>query len=218
MGLKAQPKHKHFEIYTLIHVWKQYFQHLNWDKIVTYIIILIFFIINYYFNHKLAPLTSHVLVKDYRHHLLTKYEGKGTRTSIFKLFGELGRICECNLGFSKIPISHLLHELAKTWKYAKPKKHFKIQVLNLWLKWKNLCPNLSVTIENKMGNSLKKGLSHFKININDWDIPFPSIFRIFQWIGENFQWGKWNESIGSDAYATKYLAKRSWRYLFPAYV
>ena len=49
----------------------------------------------------------HVIVlKDHPHHL-TKYEGKGTKISIFKLFSELGKIWKCNLGFSKIPISHL---------------------------------------------------------------------------------------------------------------
>ena len=60
----------------------------------------------------------------------------------------------------------------------------------------NLCPNLTFTIENKMGNSHKRGWSRFKLNINDWDISFPKILRIYQWIGKNnFHWGKWNESI-----------------------
>ena len=56
-----------------------------------------------------SSLTSHVIVlKDHPHpHYLTKYEGKGTKISIFKLFSELGKIWKCNLGFSKIPISHL---------------------------------------------------------------------------------------------------------------
>ena len=51
----------------------------------------------------------HVIVlKDHpQPHHLTKYEGKGTKISIFKLFSELGKIWKCNLGFSKIPISHL---------------------------------------------------------------------------------------------------------------
>ena len=47
----------------------------------------------------------HVTVlKDHPHHL-TKYEGKGTKISIFKLYIELGKIWKYNLGFSKIPIS-----------------------------------------------------------------------------------------------------------------
>ena len=58
-----------------------------------------------------------IVLKDHPHHL-TKYEGKGTKISIFKLFSELGKIWKCNLGFSKIPISHLFYELGKTWKYT----------------------------------------------------------------------------------------------------
>ena len=27
-----------------------------------------------------------------------------------------------------------------------------------------------------MGNSHKRGCSHFKLNLNDWDIPFPNVF------------------------------------------
>ena len=60
----------------------------------------------------------HVIVmKDHPHHL-TKYEGKGTKIPIFKLFSELGKIWKCNLSFSKIPISNLFYELGKTWKYT----------------------------------------------------------------------------------------------------
>ena len=45
-------------------------------------------------------------------------------------------------------------------------QHFKIQILNLWMNWEKLCPNLSVTtVENDMGDSLKKFWSHFKLNI-----------------------------------------------------
>ena len=29
----------------------------------------------------------------------------------------------------------------------------------------NLCPDLSCTVENKLGNSHKRGWSHFKINL-----------------------------------------------------
>ena len=45
----------------------------------------------------------HVVLKDHPHHL-TKYEGKGTKISISKLFNELGKIWKCNLVFSKIQI------------------------------------------------------------------------------------------------------------------
>ena len=84
-------------------------------------------------------------------HHLTKYEDKGTKISIFKLFSELGKIWKYNLGFSKIaiPISFM--------NYTAPDEHFKIPMLNLWMRWGNLCPNLSITVENKMENSYKRG-------------------------------------------------------------
>ena len=36
-----------------------------------------------------------------------------------------------------------------------------------------------------MGNSHKRGWPHFKRNLNDWEMSFPKILRIYQWIGEN---------------------------------
>ena len=114
-------------------------------------------------------------------HHLTKYEGKGTNISIFKLFSELGKIWKYNLGFSKILTSHLFHELGKTCQ----DQHFKIPILNLWMSWENLRPNLSFTVENKMENSYKRGWSYFKFKIKDWDISFPKILKICQWIGKN---------------------------------
>ena len=42
-------------------------------------------------------------------------------------------------------------------------QHLKIQMLKQWMSW-----NLSFTGGNKMGNSYKKGWSHFKLNINEF--------------------------------------------------
>ena len=42
-------------------------------------------------------------------------------------------------------------------------QYFKMQMLNLWMSLKNL----SFTVEKEMGNSQKRGWSHFKLNIND---------------------------------------------------
>ena len=39
-------------------------------------------------------------------------------------------------------------------------QHFKIQILNLWMNWEKLCPNLSFTVENKLGNSHIKKDGH----------------------------------------------------------
>ena len=51
--------------------------------------------------------------------------------------------------------------------YRAPDQRFKIQMLNLWRNWENLCPDLSFTVENEMGDSHKRGWSHFKLNRND---------------------------------------------------
>ena len=111
---------------------------------------------------------------------------EGAEMSIVELFSQLEKIWKCNLGFSKIPISHLLLWIGKNLKiYTAPDQHLKIQMLNLWMSWENLCPNLSFTVENKIWNSHKRGWSHFKLNINDWDIPIPKILRICQWFGKN---------------------------------
>ena len=75
-------------------------------------------------------------------------------------------------------------------------QNLKIPMLNLLMSWENLCPNLSFTVENKIENSHKRGWLHFKLKINNWDVPFPKILKICQWIGKNiFHWGKWNQPI-----------------------
>ena len=46
--------------------------------------------------------------------------------------------------------------------YTAQHQHFEIELLNLWMNWENLCPNLGFTVEKTMGNSRKIGWSHFK--------------------------------------------------------
>ena len=123
---------------------------------------------------------------------LTIWPNMKTRWQKSQLSSELqlGKIWKYNVGFSKIPI------LVSFMNYTAPDQHFKIPMLNLCMSWEKLCPNLSFTVENKMENSHKRGWSHFKLKINDWDIPFPKILRVCQWIGKNiFHWGEWNEPI-----------------------
>ena len=121
--------------------------------------------------------------KDHPHHL-TKYEGKGTKN--FEIQSSL---------FKNPNFQSLLWVGENLDIYTTLNHHFKIQLLNIW-SWENLCPNWSFTVENKMGDSHKRGWSYFKLNINDSDIPFPKILRIYQWIGKNiFHWGKSNEPI-----------------------
>ena len=53
------------------------------------------------------------------------YEGKGTKITTFKLFSELGNIWKCNLGLSKISISHLFYELGKLGNIHSPRPTFR---------------------------------------------------------------------------------------------
>ena len=102
--------------------------------------------------------------------------------------------------------------------YIAQDQHFKIQILDLMIYWEKLCPNLSLTVDNKIGNSQKKGWSHFKLNINDWDILFPKILRIYQWIGKNiFHWGKCDKPIWEFCPYHRIFGQKA-KYLFLAYV
>ena len=120
----------------------------------------------------------HVIELKDQPHNLTEYKGKGTKISKFWNF-------LVNWGKFGNAISLWIEKNLEI--YTAPDQRFKVQTLNLWMSWENLCPNLTFTLENKMRNSHKRGSSHFKININDWDIPFPKILRIYLWIsiGEN---------------------------------
>ena len=121
---------------------------------------------------------SHVIVKDHPYYL-TKYEVKGTKISIFKLFNEMAENLEMQSKLFKNPNFPSLWIEKNLEIYTVPDQHFKIQMLNLWMSWENLSPNLTFFLENKLGNSNKRGWSHFKLNLNDWGIPFPKILRIY---------------------------------------
>ena len=115
---------------------------------------------------------------------------QGDKNLNFLTLQRIAENLEIQSRFSKIPI------LISFMNYTVPDQHFKIPMLNLWMSWGNLCPNLNFTVENKMENSHKRRWSHFKRKINGWDIPFPKILRVCQWIGQNiFHWGEWNEPI-----------------------
>ena len=74
------------------------------------------------------------------------------QSSNFQIFSDLGKNWKCSLVFSKIPVFHPFYEWGKT----DQDQHFKIQILNLWMNLEKLCPNLSFTVKNKIGNSHKK--------------------------------------------------------------
>ena len=66
----------------------------------------------------LLSLWPGIVLNDHPHHF-TKYEVKGTKISMFQLFSELRmKIWKCNLGFTKILISHLFYELGKACKHG----------------------------------------------------------------------------------------------------
>ena len=123
--------------------------------------------------------------------LLDQIWRQGGKNINFQTFQWIGENLEMQSRLFKSPNFPSLLWIGKNLEiYTAPDQHFKIQMLNLWMSWETF------TVENKMGNSHKRGWSHFKLNINDWDIPFPKSLRIYQWIGKNiFHWGKWNEPI-----------------------
>ena len=153
MGLVVQPQQDHFAIYTLVYVWKQYFQLLNWHKIVTYIIILTFFL-------KTANLIINWLLSDATCHCTERPPSpfdqiwrQGDKNLNFQTFQWIGENLEMQSRLFKNPNFPSLLWIGKNLEiYTAPDQHFKIQMLNLWMIWENLCPNLSFT-ENKMGDS-----------------------------------------------------------------
>ena len=70
--------------------------------------------------------------------------------------------------------------------------------------------------------SLTKVICHqsLKLNINNWDIPFPKSFKklSMNWEKHFSLLGKWNKPIGNSAHTTKCLVKRPWDYIYLAYV
>ena len=45
--------------------------------------------------------------------------------------------------------------------YTAQDQQFKIQILNLWMNWERICPNLSLTVDIKMGDLQKKKMATF---------------------------------------------------------
>ena len=41
-----------------------------------------------------------------------------------------------------------------------------------------------------MENSHRKGCPNFKLKVDDWDIPFPEVLRIYEWIGKSISIGE----------------------------
>ena len=48
-------------------------------------------------------------------------------------------------------------------------------MLNLWMYWEKLYPNVSLTVKNKIGSLHKMRLFTFQILHDEWDISVPQI-------------------------------------------
>ena len=130
-------------------------------------------------NHKSTALWCHMLCWKT---IPTIWQNMIAKILIFKLFNELGKIWKCDLGFSKIQIFLSLMNQEKLGSIHCPRPTFQNPNFKSWMNWEKWCPNLSITVENKMGNSHKKVWSHFKLTKM---IEIHKILRIYPWIGKN---------------------------------
>ena len=107
------------------------------------------------------------------------------------------------IGYSKIPFFHLVHELGKPWKYTQCKTS--ILKSKFWVYgWIGKVISKTSLLNKMEVLYIKKWWSHFKLNLNDWDIPFPKMFRSYQWIQKNiFHWKKWKEPVWSSPHSTE---------------
>ena len=99
---------------------------------------------------------------------------------------------------SQFPISFMNWEkLGKIGKNTAPDQHFKIQMLNLWMSWENLCPNLSFTLLKIRWGIYIKEDGHISNLTQMIEISYSLKFREFiNELGKTiFHWGKWNEPI-----------------------
>ena len=96
-------------------------------------------------------------------------EARGQKYQFSNFLMNWGKFGSAICAFQKSRFSSFMNweNLVKI--YIAQDQHFKIQILNLWMNWENLCPNLSFIVENKMDKSHKKVWSHFKLNMNDLD-------------------------------------------------
>ena len=78
--------------------------------------------------------------------------------------------------------------------YVQPKANTqKIRILNICINWEHLCPNLSVTVENKICSLLKIRLFTFQTSHNELDIPLPQFESLSKnWEKYVFDWEELN--------------------------
>ena len=122
-------------------------------------------------------------LRDYPQNLIKYENNRASKIPISQLISELGKTWKFNLGSSsKIPsflfffmIWKKLRSPARA-RLKNPKISLlirkdqrqprintqKITILDLWINWQNVCPNLSFTVENKIGNLHKIRLLTFQ--------------------------------------------------------
>ena len=72
---------------------------------------------------------------------------QGDKNLNFQTFQWIGENLEMQSRLFKNPNFPSLLWIGKNLEiYTAPDQHFKIQMLNLWMSWENLCPNLSFTL------------------------------------------------------------------------
>ena len=113
----------------------------------------------------------------------------------FQSFSWTGESWEVQLEHrSKIPTFWSLYGLGKTWKYSL-RPRFKSPNLNLYVNWERLCPNLSFTVENKMGSFDKAGcISNLLINEILYFLKFQELlinWKKYVSFGKNGIWIHW---------------------------
>ena len=75
------------------------------------------------------------------------------KNSSFQTLYWIGKNLDVRPRLSKNPNLPLLLWIGKNLEvYTAQEQHLKIQILNLWMNWEKLCPNLNFAVENKMMN------------------------------------------------------------------
>ena len=88
--------------------------------------------------------------------------GLYSKKSIFYLFQELGRLIGESPTRPIFKNSKLSLSNGKSLEVQPKTSTQKISNLNMWMNWENVCPNLSFTVENQIGNLHKISLLTFQ--------------------------------------------------------
>ena len=121
----------------------------------------VFFLENWQFNHRLTPpLLRHMLYWKTILAIWQNMKARGLQKSQF--FKWIGKNLEVQPRLLKDANFPSLSWIGKELKvYTAQDRHFRIQILNIWMNCENLCPNLNFTLENKMRSSHEERMATF---------------------------------------------------------